>query len=135
MMPIKRFSDILDEINYKDWQIRAHADGQNVYLQVSFNAANALTGDAEHWTGRKWRLSSHMTRSEVVQTALKAVLAAEEHEARERFKYRGRSVFGPHINVDALWTVCDQTVERAPNQSDICDSPALSLQGKPDAAN
>jgi hypothetical protein len=26
-----------------------------------------------------------------------------EHEAREQFKYRGRAVFGPHMDVDELW--------------------------------
>jgi hypothetical protein len=54
------------------------------------------------WNGRKWFLSNHMTRSEVVQTAFKAVLTAEEHEAREHFKYRGQSIFDPHYDVDKL---------------------------------
>lgn len=52
--------------------------------------------------GRKWMLSKHMTRSEIVQTALMAVLAAEEHEARENFKYMGQSIFDPHYNVNKL---------------------------------
>jgi hypothetical protein len=47
-----------------------------------------------------------------VQTALKAVLTAEEHEAREQFFYRGGAVFGPHINVDRLWTIADELDER-----------------------
>jgi hypothetical protein len=46
-----------------------------------------------------------MTRSEVVQTALKAVLSAEEHEARERFLYKGKAVFGPHFDVDVLHSI------------------------------
>jgi hypothetical protein len=37
-----------------------------------------------------------------VRTALKAVLTAEEHEARERFLFRGRAIFGPNIDVDGL---------------------------------
>lgn len=53
-----------------------------------------------------------MTRSEVVQTALKAVLAAVEHEAREFFTYNGRAIFGPHYDVDALWKIANQTDER-----------------------
>jgi hypothetical protein len=43
-----------------------------------------------------------MTKSEVVQTAFKAALTAIEHEARERFTYRGQSIFDPHYDVDQL---------------------------------
>ncbi len=52
--------------------------------------------------GRKWRLSEHMTASELVQTAFAAALHFEEHELREIFLYRGQSVFGPHFDVDDL---------------------------------
>lgn len=74
----------------------------DLVLQVQFAA------DGDVWRGRKWRLSKHMTPSEVVQTCLKAVLTAEEHEAREHFLYQGRAIFGPHINIEALWEVCEK---------------------------
>lgn len=44
-----------------------------------------------------------MTDTEIVKTALNAVLAALTHEALETFKYRGVSIFDPHLSVDALW--------------------------------
>jgi hypothetical protein len=44
-----------------------------------------------------------MTDAEILGTALKAVLTAEEHEARERFLYLGRAVYGPHMSLLALW--------------------------------
>lgn len=53
-----------------------------------------------------------MVKSEVVATAMKAVLAAEEHEARELFKYRGKAIFNPHIDVDALAGVCEKVETR-----------------------
>jgi len=56
----------------------------------------------EEHKGRKWLLSQHMTDSEIVQTALLAVLVCEEHEARERFRYRGAAIFGPHQDVEDL---------------------------------
>ena len=74
-------------------------------LQVRFQAPDLVTGEAELQHARKWFLSPHMTRSEVVTTALKAVLTAVEHETREAFRYRGRPVFGPHIDVEALWAL------------------------------
>lgn len=72
------------------------------YLQARFKAPNAITGDVEDQATRKWLLSPHMTRSEIVQTALKCVLSSVEHEARETFKYRDHAIFGPHFSVDAL---------------------------------
>lgn len=97
MKSLADFIEILKDVKYKNWVINVFRDGEEVVLQVWF-----LDGD-ETQHGRKWRLSLHMTKSELVQTALKAVLAAEEHETREKFLYRGAPVFGPHIDVDKLW--------------------------------
>lgn len=83
-------------VSYKDWQFRTSDDPDDLWLQVLIPDGDKI------YHGRKWRLSQHMTRSEVVQTALLAVLAAEEHEAREKFTYRGEAIFQPHYNVDDL---------------------------------
>lgn len=101
---VRRFVDDLREVAFLDWKFHVGLDDVRPFLQVRFTAADTRYGGApEHQTGRKWFLSPHMTKSEVVQTALKAVLTAVEHEARENFKYRGAAIFGPHINVEALW--------------------------------
>lgn len=84
---------ILADISYKDWEFRLAPDDS--WMQIVFR--DPATGEMQHC--RKWRLSPHMTRSEVVQTALKAVLSAEEHEAREKFLYLGESIFSPHYDV------------------------------------
>lgn len=65
------------------------------------------TGQLCEHGGRKWLLSEHMTESEVVLTALKAALTAEEHEARENFRYNGKQVFNPHPSIKALNVVAD----------------------------
>lgn len=92
------------DLDYKGWQFHVDKDGIGLwFMQVRFVAAHSVTKETITCTGRKWRLSMHMTRSEIVQTALKAVLTAEEHEARERFLFRGRAIFGPHLGVVALW--------------------------------
>jgi hypothetical protein len=101
-----RFRDVLSHVRYRDWQFRIHAMGRGRwYLQVVFGTANARGDAAEPEAvqyGRKWLLSEYMTDSEVIQTALKAVLTAEEHEAREHFLVEGVPVFGPHFDVMAL---------------------------------
>jgi hypothetical protein len=61
--------------------------------------------DGEWQHGRKWRLSLHMTRSEIVQTIFAAALAFQEHELREGFRYKGQAIFSPHYDIDALWGV------------------------------
>lgn len=93
---------IVDRIDYKPgWCVRTGRMGDGFYVQWVFDALDEA-GDLEPQTGRKWYVSSHATRSEVVQTLLKAVLTAEEHEAREQFRYDGVAIFGPHLDVDAM---------------------------------
>jgi hypothetical protein len=64
------------------------------YLQIAGEEGG------EKWTGRKWQLSYHMTTTEIVHTAFKAIHAAEEHEMREFFTYKDVPVVHPHIDVD-----------------------------------
>lgn len=106
-MTIAQLQDLLAPVAYRDWSFFVGADaGGRRYLQVRFNKACSVTGKSCEQHGRKWWLSAHMTRSEVVATALKAVLTAEEHEAREAFRYRGEAIFGPHHDVEALVDMC-----------------------------
>lgn len=99
---------ILNEIVYKDWQFGVAKDGVRYYFQIRFNGPCSVTGIMKEHSSRKWFLSEHMTKSEVVQTVFKAILTAEEHETREHFKYRNKRIFGPHIDVDTLSEVCDK---------------------------
>lgn len=120
--------EILRLVRYRNWQVRVEMDGDGFYLQW-FWYASEPEDDSRRWddvllgipvpqvmkkqTSRKWRLSEYMTKSELVQTALKAVLTAEEHEARESFRYRGKAIFGPHFDVDTLFAIADEKDLRA----------------------
>ncbi len=75
-------------------------------------AISSVDGTSLPWKGRHWRLSEHMTDGELVQTAFKAIMTALEHEARERFTYKGKAIFGPHLDVDKLVEIAGDTVER-----------------------
>ncbi len=101
--------DILDNIHYEGWTFHVGDVHGSMYLQVRFRAADndGKPGEPTEQAGRKWALSRHMTKSEIVQTVFKAVLTAEEHEIRERFSYNGRPIFGPHFDVDVLVKLCD----------------------------
>ncbi len=77
---------------------------QAEYIDRDINPPHHL----EMQVTRKWLISPYATKSEIVQTAFKCVLTSMEHRAREGFLYRGKRVFGPHFDVDALHGICDQ---------------------------
>lgn len=106
MLALKDMRAIVGEIAFDGWRFMVRKDRSRPYLQVSACGRCNVTGGALDWTGRKWFLSPHMTRSEVVQTAFKAVMTAVEHETRERFAWRGRAIFGPHFDIDQLHALC-----------------------------
>lgn len=77
-------------------QFRTSDNDDDLWIQVVDHNLGAVAN------GRKWRISAHATKSEVVQTMFMAYLAWLEHEAREAFTYRFQAIFGPHFDVDAL---------------------------------
>lgn len=111
-MTFEEVGVLLDNVHYKGWNFRLRLRRGVPYLQVSFLAEDTVTRKVTAHTGRKWMLTEHMTKSEIVLTAFKAVLTAEEHEVRESFKYVGRAIFNPHIDVDKLHFVCDEVDAR-----------------------
>ena len=119
---MSRFLDITAEIQFRDWKfLIGEYDGTpgKCYLVIEFEECCIVTGQPATQRSRKWLLSEHMTRGEVVQTAWLAVQTALLHEARESFKYRDRLIF----DLDALVTLCDSAaVEmRRPLESSIQD--------------
>jgi hypothetical protein len=104
MLGHSEFRAILDRCTFPGFNFVLGSDRSGeFYAQVQcYDGTCNVTGQPKEWHGRKWRLSAHMTPSEVVQTAFKAVLTAVEHETRENFKYRDVSIFDPHYDVERL---------------------------------
>lgn len=90
---------ILSQIKFEHhptiW-IRMGGQGTDLWLQLQ---DKSLPDDFN--TGRKFRLSEHMTRSEVVGTVFAAYKAWIEHEMFESFTYKGVAVFNPHVDIEA----------------------------------
>jgi hypothetical protein len=104
---------VVQEIRFPGWSFKTVKDDRGtIYLQGVFLAPCVETGAPHIQHTRRWLLSPAMTRSEIVQTALKCVLTAAEHEVREKFTYKGRAIFGPHYDVDVLHHVCQHTDAR-----------------------
>lgn len=97
MLGFLHFTDILERVSFRDWMFHGDTLGDGYSVQVRFVGDNSET---QH--GRKWYVSKHATLSEVVQTCLKAVLTAVEHEAREQFTFDDSAIFSPHFDVMAL---------------------------------
>lgn len=101
-MNFDRFESIIDKITFPNMVFRTGTLGEGYFVQVQSIAACDAIGADKDWRGRKWYLSAYSTKSEVVQTCLKAVITFLEHEARESFKYKGQAVFRPHFDVEEL---------------------------------
>jgi len=58
--------------------------------------------------GGKAYMTAYATDSELVQTVWGLYQSYVLHEARETSLYRGRRVYGPHVDVNALWEVAER---------------------------
>ena len=107
-MNVDEIKEILESVKYKDWKFDVTREfgvvqkDDRFFLRVTATTPDSKTGIPYDWNGRKWRLSRHMVKSEIVQTAFLAIKIAVEHEMREEFKYRGVAIFGTHFDVDTL---------------------------------
>lgn len=109
--------EVLRDIRYEDYSFVVVPKDSVLLLQIVCTGTCNVTGEPLKWKSRKWFLSPHMTRGEIVQTAFKAVMTALEHEARELFKYKDVAIFDPHYDIDKLVELRSQTdalKERAP---------------------
>jgi hypothetical protein len=103
MLSEARIQEIVDAVSFEDWKFILHYELPPViWLQVEFVAPDLVTGRPETQKGRKWLLSHHMTKSEIVGTCFKAIMTVVEHEVRETFKYKKKAIYGPHFDVDWL---------------------------------
>lgn len=112
-MAIADVQAILKEVAFMDYTLLAtesEYDGR-WFMQGSYREACIDTGaEALHMT-RRWLLTPYMTKSEVVQTAFKLCLTSMEHRTREHFLFRGRRVYGPHFDVEALWAIAEDATD------------------------
>jgi hypothetical protein len=99
---MERIAEVLARVTYPGYTFKLGDKDGVLWLQITCTALCNVKHVPHHWRGRKWMLSEHMTDGEIVQTAFMAVLAAQEHEAREQFKYRGAAILDPHYDIERL---------------------------------
>ncbi len=106
----QRLEEIRSNITLPDnFTLQIGHDDENdpgrFYLQIRCWRMDVITKEMGHGYGGKAYLSPHATESELVQTAFGLYKGYLEHEARETFEWRGRRVFGPHMDVNAVWEI------------------------------
>ena len=103
MMTLLEIKETISQCKFEDWLIEVKTDKDRPYIQIHvLNGKDSVTGGPLEWTSRKWMLSYHMVKNEIVRTAFKAVMTAMQHEVEEGFKYKGVSIYNPHIDPDKL---------------------------------
>ncbi|MCC5780552.1 hypothetical protein H7H48_15935 [Nitratireductor sp. B36] len=109
-MTPKELSEIVSSITYKPgWIVHLKADFGRPYLQLEVTTETDASldsylrdGTRTPWKSGKRYLSPHMCRQEVVGAVFDLIKAAELHETHEWFRYRGASIYNPHLDPDAL---------------------------------
>ncbi len=89
---------IVDRVDFLDWKFQLQRDGPRLYLQLSFDRR----------AYRKWLLSYHMSRAEIVETCYQAAADAVLHEMRENFRYNGTRIHSPYVDPDDLVEIAPQ---------------------------
>lgn len=96
---------VLADVQFDHARFLVGADPEQApWLQIEATVQDRT--DVRTMSGRRWPIAADATVGEVVQTALKAALAWQEHETRERFRWRGQPVFSPHHEPGGLHAQC-----------------------------
>jgi hypothetical protein len=103
-------AEIIGNITYKPgWEILLGQSDGRPYVQLAVSEESDLTLDPTGkttertpWKSAKRYLSEHMCRQEVVGAVMGLITDAELHEVREWFRYKGASIFNPHLDPDVL---------------------------------
>jgi hypothetical protein len=103
---------IVSAISYKPgWKIEfVPTDRPYIQLHVSEESDAALDSAQRNGTRTPWRsakryLTLHMCNQEIVGAVFGLIKDAELHETHEWFRYKGASIFNPHIDPDVLVAV------------------------------
>ena len=101
--------DILSKIKFMDRTFRLLQKGDGYLLQMEYLEADVEKPGSEpvKQSTRKWYISTHMTDSEVVETAWACVQRSQHHIASEHFTYCGKRVYSQHFDVHARLDMCN----------------------------
>lgn len=110
-------ADVVSRVKYRDdyrFVTEQEEDGR-VYVQLLHYREDAMAPGQFAWgKGGRVYVEPGAGVGAILRRLFGAALAYEEHEVREFFRWspsvgaEHRPVFGPHLDVRALWSVADQ---------------------------
>lgn len=109
----EQIRSIINDVEYREagmsFRFCKLDDNGHYTLQVEVSEESPLavdiqTGDVAGWRSGKALISQWMTENEIVRTAHSLVVRAYMHEIDERFRYKGRCLFNPHLDPSKLAT-------------------------------
>lgn len=108
-MNTEEIIQIVNNLSYKDgWSFIIGKDitsGKNFIQVVCEVGVCSVSKKPSNWRGRKNYVSDFACKQEVVGIYFSLVKDAEIHEAHEWFRYKGASIYNPHLDPDALLEV------------------------------
>jgi hypothetical protein len=96
----RRLRGILADVRFGQAAFVIEEIASGFLIQLACPERDVESGEMRQYFGRKWHIDRLATSGDIVRTAFKAVLTWQEHEAREKFTYRGERLFHPHFEVD-----------------------------------
>lgn len=138
MMALPEMEAIVASCTYKPgWSVSMHVEpGGRPYIQVAVSEESDATldsakrdGSRTPWKSGKRYLSQHMCRQEIVGTVFDLIKGAELHETHEWFRYRGASIYNPHLDPDVLADVARKA------SSFVTRDNAMTMAEEPQAAS
>lgn len=107
MKRIRDVEAILEHIKYKDnFRFDVMTAGLYVTLRVMHLRQDSITGEHAMGYSPTVIIQDYWTPDQIVKQAFRLILSIEEHEARETFRYKGKAILGPHVDVDNLLKIC-----------------------------
>ena len=113
-MRLNQMQALVQTCEFRDYLFRVREAHGGILLTGEYYEPDIITGVNALQVTRAWRLTPFMTKSEIVQTVFKCCITSMEHRTREAFTYKGKRIFGPHFDVDALHRICNQLDYREP---------------------
>jgi hypothetical protein len=98
-------SDIETEYQGNPFLIFTGEHEGRLWVQVGTKRPDTYTGEIETGKGGKAYVSEFATDDEIVKKIFGLCMSYVEHETREGFKWKGRRIFNPHLDLNALWSV------------------------------
>lgn len=101
---------IVEQISYKPgWKLLLKENTRGLYVQMEVTSElDSITRKPCMFRTSKRYISEFMCKQEVVGLVFGLIKDAELHEVHEWFRYKGASIYNPHLDPDALVVIASK---------------------------